>query len=414
MARSVVIAAAALIVATVLVPAAAAAPAGQGEPVGRYIVVLRDGEDPYAVAREHTEQLGARVSFVYTAALDGYAAALPEARLEQLRADPRVELISEDRAVAATAQQLPTGISRVAAPAATGGTIPSFPFAVAVIDTGIDTTHPDLTVVGGKNCSTGTSYADGNGHGTHVSGTIGAKNDGAGVVGIAPGIPLLAVRVLDNRGSGSWSSVVCGIDWVTQNAAGTSLTGGRPIRVASMSLGGSGSDGACNADALHRAICNSTNAGVLYVVAAGNSNANLATFVPATYREVLAVTAIADFNGQPGGGASPTCRSDVDDTSADFSNFVSVSDTTEQAHTIAAPGVCILSTWKGSSYNTISGTSMATPHVSGAAALCIARGTCTGKPADMILRLRSDAATKNSAFVSASNKYFGPLLDASY
>jgi subtilisin len=151
-------------------------------------------------------------------------------------------------------------------------------------------------------------------------------------------VPIYSVRVLNNAGSGSWSSVACGIDWVTANAAALK------IKVANMSLGGTGSDdgdcGNTNDDALHLAICNSVAAGVTYVVAAGNNGANFSGFVPAAYDEVLTVTAIADFNGEPGGGAAATCRADVDETPADFSNFTTVGSTDEN-HTIAAPGVCI-------------------------------------------------------------------------
>jgi subtilisin family serine protease len=229
---------------------------------------------------------------------------------------------------------------------------------VAVIDTGIDLSHPDLNVVGGVNCSSGNSYSDGNGHGTHVAGTIAAKDNGIGVVGVAPGARLWAVRVLNNAGSGSDSDVICGIDWVTARAS--------TIEVANMSLGGGGTEpaasGCSTGDPFHDAICRSVAAGVTYAVAAGNESDDAANHTPAAYDEVITVSALADFNGLPGGGAAATCRADVDDTFADFSNFGADVD-------LIAPGVCILSTWKGGGYNTISGTSMASPHVAGAAAL---------------------------------------------
>lgn len=311
-----------------------------------------------AVATDLSRAYGLRVSQVYDVAITGFAARIPASRLERLMADPRVLSVEPDRVVTIQAQTLPTGIDRIdgeLSSTVSGNGSGAVNVDVAVLDTGIQTNHPDLNVVGGKNCSTGRSYADGHGHGTHVAGTIAAKDDGNGVVGVAPGARLWAVRVLNNQGSGTTSTIICGINWVTANA-GT-------IEVVNMSLGGSGSDSTCpGSDAYHNAICNSVNAGVTYVVAAGNSAANANNFRPATYAEVITVSALADFNGQPGGGGAATCRSDVDDTLADFSNYGSDVD-------LIAPGVCIYSTYRGSAYATMSGTSMASPHVAGAAAL---------------------------------------------
>ncbi|HEV3407366.1 MAG TPA: S8 family serine peptidase [Gaiellaceae bacterium] len=387
-----------LLVCALVVSLVSAGSAAAGTIPGQYIVVLESDADSGAIAKAHARSANADVSHVYRRALNGYAARLSAAGLKAVRSDPRVAFVSEDRAVRATAQGLPTGVNRVEGDVSStqagngGGTVS---VAAAVIDTGIDVDHPDLNVVGGRNCSTGRSYDDGNGHGTHVAGTMAAKDNAAGVVGLAPGAPLYAVRVLNNNGSGSWSSVVCGIDWVTANAAS------KGIKVANMSLGGSGSDdgncGRTNNDALHTAICNSVRAGVTYVVAAGNDNSNLGGFVPAAYNEVLTVTAVADFNGQPGGGAGWTCRADVDDTAADFSNWTTIG-SADVGHTIAAPGVCIDSTWKGGGYNAISGTSMASPHVAGTAQLCIA-GPCAGMtPSQVMTRLRSDAASRTASY----------------
>jgi subtilisin family serine protease len=184
-----------------------------------------------------------------------------------------------------------------------------------------------------------------------VAGTVAALDNGNGVVGVAPGARLYAVKVLNSQGSGYTSWIVAGIDWVTARAS--------TIEVANMSLGGTGYSAA-----EYNAIQGAVNAGVAFAVAAGNSDADASGFSPGGFDNVLSVSALADFDGAPGGNGSSTCRSDVDDTLADFSNWGSPVD-------IAAPGVCILSTYpleKGS-YGTISGTSMASPHVAGALAL---------------------------------------------
>ena len=368
---------------------------GQGRPpaAGDYIVVLHDdARDVPGLAAAHARAYGVGVSQHYEHALKGYAATIPNARLGDIRRDPRVAFVSEDRPVQAVGQTLPTGINRIDGELSSHIASNSWNIAVAVIDTGSGP-HADLNIAGGKNCTGGSpkSFGDGNGHGTHVAGTIGAINNTSGVVGGAPGIPIYSVRVLNSQGSGTWSTVICGIEWVTANAASLK------IKVANMSLGGGGADdgncGNSNNDALHKAICASVAKGVTYTVAAGNDNLDFAGFVPAAYDEVLTVTALADFNGQPGGGAAATCRPGADDMAADFSNFTAPG-SADQGHTIAAPGVCIFSTWKGGGYNTISGTSMASPHAAGAAALCIGTGKCTGTPAAVIDRLRLDASVQ--------------------
>lgn len=356
---------------------ATAAPAGAIP--GQYIVVLNDDADPGSEAKRAARAQGVAIDHVYTHALNGFAFRGSTAAAAALARNPNVRYVIADQAVTVAggpgdskrpgggggggttpSQEVPTGISRIGAyPATSTGA----GVGVAVIDTGIDLTHPDLgSPVSGKNCiRPGRKAADDNGHGTHVAGTIAARNNTIGVVGVAPGATLYAVKVLNAAGSGSWSSVICGIDWVTANA--------NKIRVANMSLGGAGtattSNGNCsnsNNDALHTAICKSVKAGVTYAVAAGNSAKDASGYVPAAYEEVITVSALADYNGSSGGGASPTCANyGADDSFASFSNFGAPVD-------IAGPGVCIKSTWKGGSYNTISGTSMATPHVAGAAA----------------------------------------------
>lgn len=335
------------------------------QPRGRYIVVLHDDTDSRSVADEHSRRHGVAVSHVYRHALQGYAAEMSQAAAEQISQDPRVRWVQGDRRVRTTGQTTPTGVDRVNADDSSTADIDEaddqrVEADVAVLDTGVDLDHPDLNVHtdGAQDCTTGVSANDNNGHGTHVSGTAAAVDDNKGVVGVAPGARVWPVKVLTATGVGLTSQVICGVDYVTKHAD--------QIEVANMSLGGDGSDdGNCgreNNDALHRAICRSVRAGVTYTVAAGNAGEDAKNTVPAAYDEVITTSALADFNGEPGGGAEPTCREDQDDTFADFSNYGTDID-------LIAPGVCIRSTWNTGGYHTASGTSMAAPHVAGGAAL---------------------------------------------
>jgi hypothetical protein len=340
----------------------------QGVIEGHYIVVLRpDVHDPGAVARDLARQHGFEVGFVYAHALKGFSAALSPKSAEALRRNPLVDFIEADQMVRIMSQSVPTGIRRVFAMDNPGLGIDGVDDLrvdadVAVLDTGIDATHPDLHVVASVDCSGGSPLVgscksggdDGNGHGTHVAGTIAAIDNGLGVVGVAPGARLWSVKVLRNDGSGYMSWIIAGIDWVTARA--------HTIRVANMSLGCE-----CTSQALDQSITNSVKAGVTYAVSAGNSAKDAASFSPARHPDVITVSALADFDGLPGGGGAPTCRQDTDDTLANFSNFGQLID-------IAAPGVCILSTWPGAAYRTLSGTSMAAPHAAGAAAILVASG----------------------------------------
>ncbi|HUG98602.1 MAG TPA: S8 family serine peptidase [Gammaproteobacteria bacterium] len=345
-----------------------------GPPQDRFIVVLKGGAGiPEDVAADVALRTNGTVGYVYENALQGFSITMPRAALAGVARDPRIAYIEEDKPVSIFAQTIPTGIGRIFADENPNLDIDGtddyrVDVDVAVIDTGVDFEHPDLNVAGGVDCTVssgggppwsrtfycssteGTGGDDDHYHGTHVAGTIGALDNGIGVVGVAPGARIWAVKVLDSQGSGYESGIVAGIDWIAAHGG---------IEVANMSLGGSG-----YSQAEYDAIQNAVNSGVAFAVAAGNSDADANNYSPAAFDNVLTVSALADFDGEPGGLASPTCRTDQDDTLADFSNW-------GDAVQIAAPGVCILSTYpieKGE-YGTISGTSMSSPHVAGALAL---------------------------------------------
>ncbi|MES2970998.1 MAG: S8 family peptidase [Patescibacteria group bacterium] len=341
-------------------------------PAGDYIVVLQDNASSDAVADKHAKAYGLEIKFKYKNVVRGYAARIPEARLADLRKNSEVQFISPDLPVELLSQSVGTGVGRVKAvnKANKGSGIN-----VAVIDSGIDTTHPDLAanIAGGTSCSKGgRGYSDGNGHGTHVAGIIAARNNDFGVVGVAPEAKLWAVKVLDDKGAGSISNVICGIDFVDSKSPAK----GGPIKVANLSLGSPGTDdgncGNSNGDALHKSICQLHKDGVAIVAAAGNGGQDLSSanaMVPAAYNEVLAVSALNDSDGAPCGvGAASSYGSD--DTLAYFTGYAGSA--SDQGHMIAAPGVNIYSTNKGGTYTLKTGTSMASPHVAGAAALYIA------------------------------------------
>ncbi len=236
--------------------------------------------------------------------------------------------------------ELPWGVRRVNAPAAWART-QGDGVRVAVIDTGIDSDHPELrgAVAGGWNAvdpKNRDSYKDDQGHGTHVAGTIAAAKNGAGVVGVAPKAKLFAVKVLDADGNGSFSDVIAGIDWCAKNR----------IQVANMSLGADE-----GSEPLRKAVAKATQAGVAIVAAAGNSGGPVS--FPGSYPEAIAVSA-----------------SDSSDKLAEFSSR-------GPQVALIAPGVAIKSLAPGGGYATHDGTSMAAPHVAGLAALAVASGAKT-------------------------------------
>ena len=385
---------------------------------GQYIVTVKDGASLDEVIAGHRRGAQAQLLHTYRHALRGYSAKLSVAGLRAVKADPRVESVTQDttfRVTFASAKQppppppppeggaLPTGVNRIDADLrfdAFDDVVTESDVDVAVVDTGVQVNHPDLNVVGGVNClgtavSSDGTYGDEYGHGTHVAGIVGARDDRNGVVGVAPGARIWSVRVAGPGGLGTQSTQLCGLDWVTAN--GPAL--GIETANASMALVGKADDGNCGYsanDIMHKAICRSTAAGMDWVFAAGNGGGDYKMVAGASYNEVLAVTSVADANGTPGGGGSFGCSVDkgtMDDKHAISSNYA-VS-TGDQSHTIAGPGVCIQSTWIGSTWATKTGTSMAAPHVAATLALCIRSGECAGTPADNIQEMRWDAAAYN-------------------
>ena len=318
----------------------------------QYIIVLNDDVDDvpgraWGLAMRHA----ALVDHVYTKAVKGFAATMTESMAQKLAEDPSVAFVEEDAEVSLEATQSGAtwGIDRIDQRdrplngtfvySRTGAGVKAY-----VIDTGILRTHSQFggrAIHGYSAINDGRGSTDCNGHGTHVAGTVGGST-----YGVAKGVTLVAVRVLSCTGSGSNSGVIAGVDWVRGNHAA-----GQPA-VANMSLGGGASS------ALDTAVNNCINDGVTFAVAAGNSNANACNYSPA--RVAAAITV----------GATTSS-----DARASYSNYGSCLD-------IFAPGSSITSAWytSTSATNTISGTSMASPHVAGVAALYL-QGSPGASPA---------------------------------
>ncbi|WP_329116456.1 S8 family peptidase [Streptomyces sp. NBC_01353] len=332
---------------------------------GSYIVTLDESAQAEtskgrAIAAKH----GAAIKKTYTSALNGYNVELTEAQAKKLAADPAVESVVQNRVfkVSGTQPNPPSwGLDRVdqrALPLNQSYTYPDSAgqgVTAYIIDTGVRISHSDFggRAFNGYDAIDNDNVAqDGHGHGTHVAGTVAGSS-----YGVAKKAKIVGVRVLNNQGSGTTAQVVAGIDWVTQNAV-------KPA-VANMSLGG-GVD-----TALDQAVRNSIASGVTYAVAAGNDNSNASNYSPARVAEAITV-----------GSTTNT------DARSSFSNYGSVLD-------IFAPGSSITSAWNtnDTATNTISGTSMATPHVAGAAAVYLADNP-SSTPAQVSTAL-TNAATPN-------------------
>jgi subtilisin family serine protease len=304
--------------------------AGAGAIEGSYVVVLEEGADPRSVAAV----AGVSPKFVYTAAVNGFAAELNQGQLNALQHNPNVAYVEQDQAYQADATQSGAtwGIDRIdqrnrPLSGTYTYTTPASTVYAYVIDTGIYTSH---TQFGGRASNVydalGGNGQDCNGHGTHVAGTIGSST-----YGVAKAVRLRGLRVLNCSGSGSTSGIIAAIDWVRVNRTNPA--------VANLSLGGGYSS------TLNTAINNLANSGVFVAVAAGNENQNACNVSPAS-----------------AASATTVASSTSSDAKSSFSNWGSCVD-------LYAPGSSITSTWLNGGTNTISGTSMASPHVAGVAAL---------------------------------------------
>ena len=315
----------------------------------------------------------------------GFSARLTPSQAADIARDEKVSSVRPARRFTLAAQSTPSGIDRVKA-VREGAGPPDVDVDIAVLDTGIGpVAGGELNIAGGINCAQNPSapgydpddWGDSisSRHGTHVAGTAAARDNDIGVVGVAPGARLWAVRVFEG-GFGDEATIVCGIEWAISTHDGPLAPAGtQPIEVINMSLQGPRGDiveqcPGAPGDLIHRAICEAVDVGISVVVAAGNSASDARRVSPAGYDQVITVGALSDFDGQGGGQASARCSSygsERDDTFARYSNYGPDID-------IVAPGTCVVSTTTGDAgaTRTLTGTSMASPHVAGAVARYLA------------------------------------------
>jgi subtilisin family serine protease len=319
---------------------------------------------------------GFRAEHVFSASVRGFSARLTARQIATLEDDPNVAYVEPDGEMQVIAQVLPWGIDRIDADISSAlagnGSGAVTAVNVYVIDTGVGN-HQDLNKVGHFNFAGGQNN-DCHGHGTHVAGTVAARDNAVDVVGVAPGAPITGVKVLGCNGSGSTSGVIKGVDWVTANA-------NKPA-VANMSLGGGVSQ------TLDAAVVRSADSGVFYAVAAGNSGANACNSSPAR------------AGAGSDNGVMTIAATDSDDKEASWSNYGNCVD-------IWAPGVSIQSTRRGGGTTTMSGTSMASPHGAGAGALYLADQT--GQSPTSV-----ESAIKNAAAITANKSKDGRTIKRLY
>jgi subtilisin family serine protease len=356
---------AALALSTLTMPARAA------DTTSTWIVTLGSTVDPVVEAPILAAAAGGTVGHVYANVLGGFSFVGTDLQADVLRASALVASVVADGPVhLEDAQLVPTGVSRVDAPAATDAGHTGDGVTVAVIDSGIDLLHPDLLAnlhpTLADNCVTpAVPPQDDNSHGTHVAGIVAAADNGVGVVGVAPAARLVPVKAFDAAGNSTWATVICGIDYVAAPAVDIDVVN---LSFGDLSTESTACDGvtASAIDALRQSICDLTAAGVVAIAAAGNDVIDVAGFVPAAFPETIAVSALTDLDGQPGGVAGCIAFGALcDDSFASlFSNYGARID-------VMAPGVEILSTMPGALYGPKDGTSMAAPHVAGVVALML-------------------------------------------